>query len=136
MYTTAGTARRAAQLLALVAVLTLPLGACDDVVGVGVRDSDLEILWPRDGETLYGYEMLRARVRGYHLEDYEIYWNIDGGVLRRMYNEWEDYPEHKSYEVDTWDWYWNGRGPYTIGFIAEDRNGRRIGRRSVRVYVD
>lgn len=126
--------RRIVQALALMAVLTLPLGACSDVLGIGSRD--LEIIWPRNGATLYDYETLRARVRGHDLDDYDIYWYVDGGVQRRMRNEWHERPEHKSYEIDTWEWYWNGRGPYTIGFVAEDWRGRRIAHRTVRVYVD
>ena len=134
MLTPGRTSRRTVQLIGLIALLALPLGACGDVIGVG--DRDLEIMWPRSGATLYGYETLRARVQGYDLEDYEIFWYVDGGVERRMYDEWHEHPEHKSYEIDTWDWYWNGRGPYTIGFIAEDWRGRRIAHRTVRVYVE
>lgn len=133
MFRSAAT-RRIVQVIALMAALTLPLGACDDVVGVGSRD--IEIMWPRNGATLYGYETLRARVRGYDLDDYDIFWYVDGGVQRRMYDEWRDHPEHKYYDIDTWDWYWNGRGPYEIGFIAEDWRGRRIAHRTVRVYIE
>ena len=122
--------------LLLLVLVTAPAAACTDIVGTGSRS--LEIMWPRDGATLYGYETLRARIRGEDIEDYEIYWYIDGGVERRMYDEWYDYdyPDHKAYEVDTFDWYWNGRGPYTIGFIAEDYRGRRIAHRTIRVYVE
>lgn len=128
------TGRRIVQLIAIVALLTVPLGACSDVIGVGSRD--LEILWPRNGATLYEYEVLRARVPGYDMRDYDIWWYVDDSRELRMYDEWDEQPEHKSYEVDTWDWYWNGSGPYTIGFIAEDRSGRRIAHRTVRVYVE
>jgi hypothetical protein len=38
--------------------------------------------------------------------------------------------------VDTWYWDWRRRGPYTVGFIAEDRRGREIAHRTVRVYVE
>lgn len=129
-------ARRAARSAGLLAVLVLAmgLGACTDIVGTGNRN--LEILWPRDGATLYGEEVLRARVRGLELDEYEIYWYVDGGREWRMFDEWYERPPHKSEYVDTWFWDWNGRGPYTIGFIAEDRRGRQIGRRTVRVYVD
>ena len=120
--------------LAVLVLLALPLAGCVDVVGSGSRD--LEILWPRNNERLYGYEVLRARVRGYDLEDYDIYWYVDNGVERRMYDEWYENPPHKAYGIDTYDWYWNGSGPYTIGFIAEDWRGRRIARREIRVYVD
>jgi hypothetical protein len=125
---------RYAFLIALMALLTLPLGACDNVLGAG--DHDLEIMSPRNGATLYGYEVLRARMRGYNLDDYDIWWYVDDGTERLMYDEWNDQTRHKSYEVDTWDWYWNGRGPYTIGFVAEDWRGNRIAHRTVRVYVE
>jgi hypothetical protein len=127
--------RSRAVMAALVAALTIPFAGCVDTIGIGTS-RDLEIMWPRNGATLYGYEVLRARVRGYDLDDYEIYWYIDGGVERRMRNEWYESPRHKYYPVDTYDWYWRGRGPYEIGFIAEDWRGRRIAHRTVRVYVD
>jgi hypothetical protein len=125
--------RRAALLAGLVA-LTLGFGACVDVVGAG--DRDLEIIWPRNGATLYDEEILRARLRGYHLDDYEIYWYVDDSRERRMWNAWREQPAQKVFVVDTWFWDWRGRGPYTVGFIAEDRRGREIAHRTVRVYVE
>jgi hypothetical protein len=127
-----GRARRGG-LLALLAGLTLSAGACTDLTGVGARD--LEVLWPRNGATLSDYEVLRARVRGYDLDDYDIYWYVDDGRERRMWNEWDERPPHKADVVDTWFWDWRGRGPYTVGFVAEDRRGRQIAHRTVRVYV-
>jgi hypothetical protein len=124
---------RAAGMLVVLAA-AMGLGACTDIVGTGGRN--LEIIWPRDGATLYGEETLRARVRGLELDEYEIYWYVDDGREWRMFDEWHERPPHKSEYVDTWFWDWNGRGPYTIGFIAEDRRGRQIGHRTVRVYVD
>jgi hypothetical protein len=119
--------------VALVAALTL--GACVDMVGVGTRTRDMEIIWPRHGAVLYDYETLRARVRGYDLDDYDIWWYVDDSRERRMWDERRERPPHKAFTVDTWEWYWNGRGPYTVGFIAEDRRGREIAHRTVRVYV-
>jgi hypothetical protein len=124
---------RLARLIGMLAVLTLTLGGCVDIVGA--RDRDLEIIWPRNGATLYDYETLRARLRGYDLDDYEIYWYVDNGRERRMWNEWHERPPHKAVDVDTWLWDWRGRGPYTVGFIAEDWRGRQLAHRTVRVYV-
>jgi hypothetical protein len=121
-----------AALLAVVA-LTVTLGACGDLVGYG--DRELDIIWPRNGATLQDDEVFRARLRGYGLEDYDIYWYVDDGRDRRMWNEWNERPAHKAYVVDTWYWDWRGRGPYTVGFVAEDRRGREIAHRTVRVYV-
>lgn len=123
--------RRAGVLVLLAA--SLGLGACGDLVGVG--DRSLEIIWPRNGATLHDVEVLRARVRGYDLDDYDIYWYVDDSRERRMWNERRERPPHKSEVVDTWFWDWRGRGPYTVGFIAEDRRGRHIAHRTVRVYV-
>lgn len=137
-------ARRSAALLApmrrgaLVAVLgaiTITFGGCVDVVGIGSRHRDIEIIWPRHGATLFDYETLRARLRGYDLHEYDMYWYVDDSRERRMWNEWDRGRPHKAVVVDTWYWDWRGRGPYTVGFIAEDRRGREIAHRSVRVYV-
>jgi hypothetical protein len=116
------------------AALVLTTTSCADLVGVG--DRDLEIIWPRSNERLWGEETLRARLRHRDLDDYDIYWYVDNWRERRMWNEWQDRTPHKAYVVDTWYWDWNGRGPYTITFIAEDRYGRRLAQREVRVYVE
>jgi hypothetical protein len=119
---------------AALALIALSLAACTDIVGVS--DRDLEIIWPRQGAVLYDHEMLRARVRHRHLDDYDIYWYVDDSRERRMWDEWDARTPHKAYLVDTWHWNWRGRGPYTVGFVAEDYRGRVIARRTVRVYVE
>lgn len=122
----------------LVAALALVLAGCGDLtgVGVGMGGRDLEILWPRDNAVLRDIETIRARVRGYDLDDYEIYWYVDDSREYRMRDAWDERPPYKYDVVDTWYWDWRGRGPYTVGFIAEDRRGREIARRTVRVYVE
>ncbi|CAN5855722.1 hypothetical protein BH23GEM9_BH23GEM9_35210 [soil metagenome] len=125
---------RVVALLAVLGAFSLSLGACTDIIGVG--DRDLEIIWPRQGATLYDEETLRARLRGYDVDEYEIYWYVDDGIERRMWNDRNRRPPSKAFTVDTWFWDWRGRGPYTVGFIAEDRRGREIAHRTVRVYVE
>lgn len=119
--------------LLFVALGVLPIAACTDMAGV--RDRDIEIIWPRNNAVLYDIETLRARVRGYELDQYEMYWYVDDSRERRMYDDWWERPPHKVADVDTWDWTWRGRGPYTVGFIVEDRRGREVAHRTVRVYV-
>jgi hypothetical protein len=120
--------------VAAIAVLVLVVaGGCGDVVGIGA--GRLEILYPIHGAALVDEVILQARVPGRSLDDYEIYWYVDDSRERRMWNAWDYRPQHKAYVVDTWFWNWRGAGPYTIGFIAEDRYGRQIDHRTVRVYV-
>jgi hypothetical protein len=119
---------------AAVALIAILAGSCTDLVGVS--DRDLEIIWPRRDATLYDLEVLRARLRGQSLDDYDMYWYVDDSRERRMWNERYDRPAHKAAEVDTWLWDWNGRGPYTVGFVAVDRRGREVAHRTVRVYVE
>lgn len=124
---------RVAAMAGIAAALVLSAAACTDVLGAG---EDLEILWPARNATLYDEEVLRARVRNRQLDDYDIYWYVDDSRARLMWDEWDDRTPHKAYVVDTWLWDWRGRGPYTVGFIAEDYRGREIAHRTVRVYVE
>jgi hypothetical protein len=126
--------RRAPFLAALAALSLFGLAACSDLTGVG--RNDIEILWPRNGATLHDEEVLRARVPGRNVEDYDIWWYVDDSRERLMWDEYDDRRGVKAYLVDTWFWNWNGRGPHTIGFIAEDRYGREIAHRTIRVYVE
>ncbi len=127
-------ARRAAGVVAGLAVMALGLTACTEITSV--RDRDLEILWPTRGAVLFDEEVLRVRLRGYALDEYDVYWYVDDSRERRMWNDWGSRPPHKVVVVDTWFWDWRGRGPYTVGFIAEDRAGRQLAHRTVRVYVE
>lgn len=124
---------RAPVLAALAAGIALTAAGCGEITEA--RFVELEILYPHHGAALMDEEVLRARVRGMRLEDYSVYWYVDGGRERRMWNEWHARPQHKAFVVDTWYWDWRGHGPYTVGFVAEDRYGREIGHRTVRVYV-
>jgi|GEM_PF-3130482 len=134
MHTEIPRGSRAAGALAGLVVIGLALTACTDITSV--RDRDLEILWPTRGAVLFDEEVLRVRLRGHSLDEYEVYWYVDDSRERRMWNEWSGRPPHKAVVVDTWFWYWRGRGPYTVGFIVEDRAGREIAHRTVRVYVE
>jgi hypothetical protein len=124
---------RRAALIAGLAGVSLALAACDDIYGTG--DRNLEIIWPREGTTLYDEEVLRARLRGYNVDDYDIYWYVDDSREWRMATDRQARPPQKLYVVDTWLWDWRGRGPYTVGFVAVDRRDREIAHRTVRVYV-
>lgn len=119
--------------LILVAALCLTASSCPEIYDLD-RD-DLEILWPRSGATLSGEELFRVRVRGRDVRDYEVYWYVDDSPEREMWDDRDSRPRQKVYLVDTWFWDWRGRGPYTVGFVAEDRRGRTIAHRTVRVYV-
>lgn len=125
---------RAAGALAGLAVIGLAVSACVELGTYPARD--MEIMWPVRGAVMFDEEVLQVRIPGYRLDDYEVYWYVDGGPAVRMWNVRSTRTPHKAYVVDTWYWDWRGRGPYTVGFIAEDRWGHEIAHRTVRVYVD
>jgi hypothetical protein len=124
--------RRAGGAAAL-ALIALSAASCTDITG---SERDLQILWPREGATLRDEELLQVRLRGRDLDDYEVFWSVDGGREELMWNEWDDGTPYKGYIVDTWYWDWNGGGPYEVTFLATDFSGREIARRRVRVYVE
>lgn len=125
---------RLAMAAAGTAVLALTLSACVEMGTAPARD--LEIIWPARNAIMIDEEVLRVRLPGWHLDDYDVYWYVDNGPEVRMWNVRDGRTPHKAYPVDTWFWDWRGRGPYTVGFIAEDRWGYEIAHRTVRVYVE
>jgi endoglucanase len=96
--------------------------------------ANLEIVSPASGATVSGSTVLRARLTDRSSTSYTMHWQVDGGSRVRM--------AHSSgYHTSTADvsgWTWNGAGPYTISFVAEQKIRGRItvvGSGSVQVHV-
>jgi endoglucanase len=96
--------------------------------------ANLEIASPIPAATLSGSTVLRARLTDRSSTSYTMHWQVDGGSRVRMA---ESGGFHTS-TVDVSKWTWNGAGPYTISFVAEQKiRGRTtvVGSGSVEVYV-
>lgn len=85
----------------------------------------LSVWWPTDGATLTGVQPFKARMSGMVLSDYRMYWQVDGGQLNLMSDNYVDGP-HKEAPVDVTTWAWRGTGPYVVNFVAKPKRGNKI----------
>lgn len=103
------------------------------VPGDAKAGMNLSVWWPTPNATLKAVQPFKALVDNMSVEDYEMYWQVDGGQQNHMPSNYSDYP-HKEASVDLSGWNWNKDGSYLIRFIAKDRNGTAIADKSVTIY--
>jgi hypothetical protein len=106
------------------------------VIEVGQEEVvyEMDIWWPQPNVTISGEQPLKAKVRDLSVNDYEMYWRLDGGELNRMDNDPDPYP-HKVDIVDVRDWGDNDGEAFRLTFIARDSAGDTIVEETINVYV-
>ncbi|HEX4104031.1 MAG TPA: CARDB domain-containing protein [Candidatus Paceibacterota bacterium] len=95
--------------------------------------STIQVWWPTDGVTVTGVQPFKAMLENMSVDNYSMYWQVDGGQLNAMPSNETDYP-HKEASVDVSPWNWRGNGPYVVTFVAKDANGQTIGETSVSIF--
>ena len=97
--------------------------------------STIEVWWPTDTTHLSGVVPFKALVRNTPLNNYQMFWQVDGDTLNLMDDSFVDAP-HKESWADVSGWNWKGSGPYVINFVARDFAGNIIAQQAVTIYVD
>lgn len=92
------------------------------------------IWWPSNGAVVSGVQPFKANVDGYDVSQYNMYWQVDGGVLNQMGNSAADYP-HKEALVDLSGWHWQSTNQYTLTFVSKDSAGAVISQKSEVIIV-
>ena len=95
---------------------------------------NLEIVSPDNGATATGVVTAQARLTDRPSTSYAMYWRVDAGARTRMTHS----NGYHSSNIDVSNWKWNGAGPYTLEFIAEQKISGRyriVGRGSIKIYV-
>ncbi len=95
---------------------------------------DINVWWVTDGAQVSGTQPFKAVVNNLNLSQYTMSWQVDGGALVPMIDNYQDAP-HKEANVDLSGWTWRGTGTYNVNFVAKDANGSVIAQRSVNIYV-
>lgn len=95
---------------------------------------EVEIWWPKDGTRISGSQPFKAIATSLSLQEYTMFWQVDGGRLNPLANSYEEYP-HKEVPVDLSGWNWRGDGPYKVNFVAKDNNGNVIAERGIMIYI-
>jgi hypothetical protein len=94
----------------------------------------VEIWWPTNGTPVSGSFPLKAILQDTPVDKYEMYWQVDGGVLNQMYDSYEEYP-HKQSWIDVSGWRWQADNRYTLTFLARDKATGQEFRQSVVITV-
>ncbi|MDQ3089806.1 MAG: hypothetical protein M3Q24_01460, partial [bacterium] len=96
--------------------------------------SNVNVWWPTNNATISKTQPFKAVLSGKSVNEYNMFWQVDGGGLVEMYSSMVDYP-HKEAIVNVDSWNWNSNGIYAITFIAKDLQNKEISRSSVNVNV-
>ncbi|MBM3257548.1 MAG: hypothetical protein FJY98_04505 [Candidatus Liptonbacteria bacterium] len=94
----------------------------------------MDIWWPTDQANVSGLQPWKALVQNLSVENYTMYWQVDGDRLNAMFDSYVDWP-HKEAWVDVSGWRWRESGPYTINLVAKDFAGNTIKERSVQINI-
>lgn len=93
----------------------------------------VQVWWPTQGSHLSGAQPLKAMIPGMDVSQYDMFWQVDGGQLNQMSDNYTDY-QHKEADISVDGWNWHGGGPYTINFVAK-QNGTIIAQQSEQIYI-
>jgi hypothetical protein len=93
-----------------------------------------DIWWPTSGTAVNGVQPFKAMVEGLDISQYNMFWQVDGGVLNQMGNSTTDYP-HKEVLVDLSGWHWQSTNRYVLNFVSKDSGGNIISQKSETITV-
>lgn len=97
-------------------------------------NSTLDIWWPTDNASVSGTQPWKAMLTYNDVNNYEMFWQVDGDRLNPMYDSNEDYP-HKEAWVDVSGWNWRDTNVYNINVIAKDKAGNIIMQKAANIHV-
>jgi endoglucanase len=118
-------------------ILSIAVSMSTIVPSLSVRaDSGMavNVWWPVESTPVWGVQPFKAMIPGMPVEQYDMYWQVDGGQLNPMYNSYQDY-QHKEASVNVSGWNWKGSGPYAINFVAK-QGGNTIAQHSIQLRLN
>lgn len=95
----------------------------------------VDVWWPTQNATLAGVQPFKALLTNASVDQYDMYWQVDGGQLSLMPTNTTDYP-HKETSVDVSGWNWQTGGNYTLTFVAKDKQGSILAQTAVPVLIN
>lgn len=87
--------------------------------------ASVSVWWPANNVSVSGTQPFKSVLDGKNLEDYDMFWQVDGGMLNKMGISNEGYP-HKESLIDLGPWKWNPTNTYKIKFIAKKLFGATL----------
>ncbi len=90
--------------------------------------------WPTNSANIDGVQPFKGLLDDWNVNDYSMYWSVDGGQLNLMLTNMTGYP-HKESIADVSGWNWRANNVYNIAFIAKNNNGSEVARTTFSVTV-
>ncbi len=88
-----------------------------------ITSSKVSIWWPLANAKIQDLQQFKAKLEDTFVENYRMYWQVDGGQL----NEMNNVGDHKEVSVDLSGWMWRTDGSYKLTFVAKDMTGKVLG---------
>ncbi len=116
-----------------VSPLQLPLNVAEAYSGT------INIWWPTATVNVSGTVPFQVALDNVAVENYYMYWQVDGGQWNWMPNSYYDYlgkyNPHKESLVNLTGWNWKKSGPYVINFIATDLSNNIVSQKAVTITI-
>ena len=95
----------------------------------------INVWWPTPNVAVAGTQPFKALLNNAPLSTYKMYWQVDGGQLNVMKDNYTDYP-HKEASVYVGSWSWHGNGPYVVNFVVKSATtGAVLAQQPVTIYI-
>jgi|GEM_PF-879714 len=131
-YDAAGNESSRSQVLVVVTQFApLQVGSSPPVISV---DPVINVWWPNTETTISGTLPFKAVAQNLLLQNYDMFWQVDGDTLNLMYNSSTDFP-HKETWVDVSGWNWHPEGSYMLTFTVKDISGNSIASKNIPVRI-
>lgn len=105
-----------------------------EVTAIVNAEHAVSIWWPTVEASVFNTQPFKAVVAGMDVNDYTMYWQVDGGRRNLMYSSTAGYP-HKQADVNVRGWNWQKSHKYTITFTAVDASGAPLNAATTSVSV-
>lgn len=90
--------------------------------------------WPTNNTSISGIQPFKGVLNGWNVNDYAMYWSVDGGQLNPMPTNYTDTP-HKEADVNVSGWNWQSNNTYSIAYVAKNNNGTELARVTFSVII-
>lgn len=96
--------------------------------------STINTWWPTDNSNISGTQPFKAVLNNWSVDNYVMYWTVDGGPLNVMPSSYLGFP-HKETVVDVSAWNTRSDGHYQVSYIAQTLKGSEIARLSFTINL-
>jgi hypothetical protein len=99
------------------------------------NSNKLSLWWPTNGATLNGTQPFKGLLENWNVNQYSMYWQVDGDRLNAMSDSNIDWP-HKESVVDLSGWNWSAQNVYHLNFIAKGLDGNIIAQQQIEIHIN